>query len=151
MPTDEQTMTTDQAVEAIRAASFEAPKAHSHTEWAARIRAVLAAHARNVLPGAAAPPAPTPGGFGMFSAAGETLIERLVEALLSGIGEGVTAEQIVRAVEHIQDAASDLGHSEAHDTEVRWAIFRRLASAAVSYEALRAEWLRAPTYDITST
>jgi hypothetical protein len=50
MPTDVQTMTIDQAVEAIRAASFEAPVAHSHTEWATRIKAVLTAYAAQVEP-----------------------------------------------------------------------------------------------------
>lgn len=48
---DEQSMTTAEAIEAIRVASFEAPKAHSHTEWAARIEAVLVAHASLVTRG----------------------------------------------------------------------------------------------------
>lgn len=38
-------MTDDAAVEAIRVASFEAPKAQSHTEWARRIKAILADYA----------------------------------------------------------------------------------------------------------
>lgn len=34
-------MTSDQAINAIRAASFEHPKAGSYTEWAARIQLIL--------------------------------------------------------------------------------------------------------------
>ncbi len=37
-------LTDDEAVEAIRAASFEAPKAGSHNEWSSRIKAILLAH-----------------------------------------------------------------------------------------------------------